>query len=75
MKRKDELKSDIVSSIDETILERVAQKRMAFMFGGRRRRQKKIVWISSIAAAACFCILVSSLLWQFLPIAPGASGK
>ncbi len=75
MKRKDELKSDIVSSIDETILERVAKKRMAFMFGGRRRRQKKIVWISSIAAAACFCILASTLLWQFLPIAPGASGK
>lgn len=71
MKRKDELKSDIVSSIDETILERVAQKRMAFMFGGRRRRQKKIVWISSIAAAACFCILASTLLWQFLPIASG----
>ena len=75
MKRKDKLKSDIVSSIDETILERVAQKRMALMFGARQRRKKKIVWISSIAVAACLCILASTLLWQFLPVTPGVSNK
>ena len=75
MKRKDKLKSDIVSSIDETILERVAQKRMALMFGARQRRKKKIAWISSIAVAACLCILASTFLWRFLPVTPSVSNK
>ena len=67
MRNREELAIDIVSAIDDDIVEESLQKRFELWFKRKQKPNNK-KWISIIAAAASFAIVLTSafLLWSFL---------
>ena len=66
MKRRDDLKLNILSSIDDDIIERTSKKRLFLMSGGRKRRQKRIFITAGVAAAACLFVVFATLIVPLL---------
>ena len=60
---------DVVSSIDDDIVDKNLEKRFNLWF--KRGKRKPMRWIPIVAAAACLCILVSALAL----LVPGGNGK
>lgn len=60
---------DVVSSIDEDIIDKNLKKRFELWF--KKSRRKSIRWTPIVAAAACLCILISVLVL----LMPGADTR
>ncbi len=60
MRKKDEFTIDVVSGIDDDIVTKNLQKRFELWFS-RGKKPKRNKWIPIIAAAACFCIIITAL--------------
>ena len=60
---------DVVSSIDDDILDKNLEKRFNLWFKKGKRKPRR--WIPIVAAAACLCILISALAL----LVPGGNGK
>ena len=64
MNDKQKFTLDVISSIDDDVLEKNLKKRFELWF--KKGKRKSTRWMPIVAAAACLCLLISSLLW-FLP--------
>ena len=58
MSKKDDFILDAVSGIDDDIVEKHLQKRLALW---RKKGKKKIPWMRIVAAAACLCVVAGGL--------------
>ncbi|MBE6620846.1 MAG: leucine-rich repeat domain-containing protein [Ruminococcaceae bacterium] len=60
---------DVVSSIDDDIIDKNLEKRCNLWFKKGKRNPRR--WVPIVAAAACLCILISALAL----LVPGGNGK
>lgn len=68
--KKEEFTLDVVSAIDDDVIEKNLKKRFELWF--KRGKRKTMRWASMVAVAACLCILISAV-FIFLP-GPGVPG-
>ena len=67
--KKEEFTLDVVSAIDDDVIEKNIKKRFELWFKRGKRNPRR--WIPIVAAAACLCILISALAL----LVPGGNGK
>ena len=69
MKDKHLFTLDVVSSLDDDIIDKNLQKRFELWF--KKGKRKTVRWVPIVAAAACLCLIISALAI----LLPGGNGK
>ncbi|MBO5416824.1 MAG: hypothetical protein J6A83_09370, partial [Clostridia bacterium] len=64
MNKKDEIKIDVLSSIDDDLIEKHSQKRYELTMKPRKKRKKLVAWLS---AAASLMLIFGILMAVILP--------
>ncbi len=72
MGKREDFILDVVSDIDADIVDKHLEKRFVLWQKKSKKNNKK--WISIVALAACFCLIVSAM-FVFLPDLFGTTGK
>lgn len=66
MKKRDEIKLEVLSRIDDNIIDRQTEKRFRLLIKGKYSRKKIIAWMSSAAALLLVCSLLFTVLLPVL---------